>query len=240
MIGNELADIKSRNDEMSLRITELQKSLKEAVSRADELKDSLEKALEDNSRLTEKNDALKKLLPGGEESNKMNEILAPIAHIPVSKYDPDGVVDWINKYYGGLLIIHNRAVSSFGKKKNDTDIRELCLMIHYLAGYTMYRNEGGRKLPSRELLTQYDVEYNSFAIEGTSSGCGATDIYKDKYTIDISEYDNKKNKVILDIHMKKGKGQADINRIYFYYDENIKKTIIGYMPDHLPTRGNPT
>lgn len=239
-INNELNDIKSKNDEMSFRITELQRKLKEASTKADALKGNLEKALEDNTRLTDKNNDLKKLLPGGAESNKMHEVLAPIAHIPVSKYDPDGVIDWINKYYGGLLIVHNRAVTSFGKKKNDTDIRELCLMIHYLAGYTMYRNEGGLKLPAKELLTQYDVENNNFAVEGTSSGCGATDIYKDKYTIDISEYNKEKNKVIMDIHMKKGKGQADINRIYFYYDDDIQKTIIGYMPDHLPTRGNPT
>ena len=41
----------------------------------------------------------------------------------------------------------------------------------------------------------------------------------------------------MDLHIKSGKG-SDVNmiRIYFYYSSELKKSVIGYMPGHLPTR----
>lgn len=168
-----------------------------------------------------------------------------------------GRQDYIQVYQKGNFILHREKASngmepyyySLAEKVYEilrNEIKQFQLKKNYQFGdYCFYAELREKFLRSvgedtEDPGTQYDVENNSFAIEGTSSGSGATDIYKDKYTIDISEYNNKKNKVIMDIHMKKGKGQADINRIYFYYDEDIQKTIIGYMPDHLPTRGNPT
>ena len=78
----------------------------------------------------------------------------------------------------------------------------------------------------------------------------ATSKYKDQYTINISSYyndaiakgivDEKKRKdaVILDKHLKRGVGARDeegLIRIYYYYDRDLKKTFIGYMPGHLST-----
>ena len=78
----------------------------------------------------------------------------------------------------------------------------------------------------------------AISVDNTSSGdSGATEIFKDKYTINISTWDSGKSDVILDKHVKYGKGQdSNMIRVYFYYDADIKKSIIGYMPDHLPTR----
>lgn len=61
-------------------------------------------------------------------------------------------------------------------------------------------------------------------------------MHRDKYTIEITE--NGENKyILLDLHLKYGKGgDSNMLRIYFYYSSVEKKTFIGYMPGHLPTR----
>lgn len=61
-------------------------------------------------------------------------------------------------------------------------------------------------------------------------------MHKDKYTITVSEGGENKD-VILDLHLKYGKGMDDnMIRIYFYYSSVEKKSFIGYMPGHLPLR----
>ena len=111
------------------------------------------------------------------------------------------------------------------------------MMIHYLAGYTRHRNKGGQALdPSA--AREYDPEDSAYRIDPTSSGQGATEVHKDEYTITISEGGVKKD-VILDLHLKRGKGNdSDMLRIYFYYSPVEKKSFIGFMPRHLPTRNS--
>ena len=114
------------------------------------------------------------------------------------------------------------------------------MMIHYLVGYTECRNEGA-KATDKTVARDYDPDGYGFVCTPTSTGSsGSKNIYSDEYTINISEYDNKEDNVSLDMHIAKGKGRGDdMIRIYFYYDANIKKSIVGYMPDHLKTRSIP-
>ena len=114
------------------------------------------------------------------------------------------------------------------------------MMIHYLSGYTKYRNDGGNpsdNSPARD----YDPDNYGFACTPSSSGAGGSkNIYSSEYSINISKFDDEKDEVILDMHIAKGKGRGeDMIRIYFYYDPQIEKSIVGYMPDHLKTRSMP-
>ena len=110
------------------------------------------------------------------------------------------------------------------------------MMIHYLAGYTRYRNEGGKAIDSYA-AREYDPEDAAYSAEPVSSGQGAIDTHKDKYTITITGKDGKKEDVLMDMHIKTGKGKGDnMLRIYFFYSPELKKSVIGYMPGHLPTR----
>ena len=108
-------------------------------------------------------------------------------------------------------------------------------MIHYLAGYTKYRNDGDAGIdPST--AREYDPEDYGFRVEPTGSGQGALEIHKDKYTIKITEAGGTKS-VLLESHLKSGKGMdSNMIRIYFYYSPVEKKSFIGYMPGHLPIR----
>jgi hypothetical protein len=41
---------------------------------------------------------------------------------------------------------------------------------------------------------------------------------------------------LLDLHIKYGKGgDSNMIRIYFLYSPELGKSIIGYLPGHLPT-----
>ncbi len=62
------------------------------------------------------------------------------------------------------------------------------MMIHYLAGYTRYRNEGGKAIDSYA-AREYDPEDAAYSAEPVSSGQGAIDTHKDKYTITITGKD---------------------------------------------------
>lgn len=164
----------------------------------------------------------------------------PLLNFPAFEMSAkDDILRWIEEYYSDLIIVHSRAAKAFKDDKRNLDWKTFCLMIHYLAGYTEHRNHGGIDRGS-DIARDYDPEDKAFAVERSSSGSsGSSTIYKDKYSIDISQYDNGQKIVLLDMHMKQGKGRGDdMIRIYFYYDADIKKSIIGYMPDHLPTRAD--
>ena len=111
------------------------------------------------------------------------------------------------------------------------------MMIHYLAGYTKYRNDGGVTLNALA-AREYDPEDSGYKIEPVSSGSGGSaKFFKDKYTITIKDSNGRSKSVLMDIHLKFGKGKdSEMIRIYFYYDSDRKKSIIGYFPGHLPIR----
>ncbi len=83
---------------------------------------------------------------------------------------------------------------------------------------------------------EYDPENSGYKVEPSSSGQGSTEMHREKYTIAVTEEGILKQ-VLLDIHLKYGKGNDNnMIRIYFYYSPVEKKSFIGYMPGHLPTR----
>lgn len=147
------------------------------------------------------------------------------------------VISWIKKYYADTLVVHPRAEKGLLDDNRNLNWKRLCQIIHYISGYTIHLNEGGTTR-DENIARDYDPMETAISVENTDSGdAGATTIFKDKYTINIAQWDSEKGDVILDKHVKYGKGQdSNMIRVYFYYDADIKKSIIGYMPDHLPTR----
>lgn len=166
------------------------------------------------------------------------ERYAPLINLPAfGKDKKEGIIDWIKTYYSDVIEVHPNAVKSLSDDPRNIDWHRLCMMIHYLAGYTRYRNEGGVALdPSA--ARDYDPEEAAYVVTPASGGTlGAADIHKDKYTISIKDSNGETQDEILDLHIKYGKG-SDVNmiRIYFCYSPELKRSVIGYMPGHLPTR----
>ena len=157
----------------------------------------------------------------------------PIINLPLFPKDiKNDIINWVEEYYSDVIVLHQDAIKSLKDEKRNIDWRQLCMMIHYLAGYTRYRNEGGAALDAHA-AREYDPEDANYKVTPAGSGKGgATSMCKDEYTINYAG----KN-VTMELHIKYGKGRdADMIRIYFYYDPEEKKSVIGYMPGHLGTR----
>ncbi len=211
-------------------LSRLGDKLDEAAAERDKLKSDLQKA---NALLMQQGLQMKGMVSDEKERYR------PLLNLPPLGMDrKKEILDWIREYYPDVLEVHPAAEKSFCDDGRNLDWHRFCMMIHYLAGYTRHRNEGGMALDSGA-ARNYDPEGSAYTVERTTSGQGTLDMYKDKYSITICE-DGILKTVIMDWHIKYGKGR-DVNmiRIYFYYSQKMKKSIIGYMPDHLPIRSNP-
>ena len=239
-------DLQQRNEELGRSNDKLEKERNKAVSdvvriqnAADEYKQKYKQEKEEYDRLQTKCITYEMMIDGA--ANIAKEKFMPLLHFPrFEKGAKEEILNWIDEYYSDKLIIHDNARKSFLKDNRNLDWRMFCMMIHYLAGYTYYRNEGAKAM-DKTVARDYDPDGYGFVCTPTSTGSsGSKNIYSSDYTVNISEYDDEEDNVSLDMHIAKGKGRDDdMIRIYFYYDANIKKSIIGYMPDHLRTRSIP-
>jgi hypothetical protein len=79
-------------------------------------------------------------------------------------------------------------------------------------------------------------EYYNRRFEVTPSGEQSIKMYRNEYKIKYGFRDKSKpREVFLDYHLKIGKGNENIIRIYFYKDTINKLLVIGYLPGHLST-----
>lgn len=152
------------------------------------------------------------------------------------KFKKDDFEDWVKRYYSETIVLHEKAVKSFKKAELTNDrLQTLAAMIHFLHGCTIYWNNGMWDLTKDHTVADnYDIYRCGFELSKSS------DItlkkYRTKYTIDISEIDDKKDEVLIGDHIKYHNGHdLDLVRLYYYYDKDIKKSVIGFMPDHLDT-----
>ena len=108
-------------------------------------------------------------------------------------------------------------------------------MIHYLYGYTFYMNRfPGEAGKAAEMAKEYDVLSENWEATNVGRAPLMHDKNAGEYDLDISAYDPGKGIVQLDKHIKNGIGRDEsMLRIYFYYDRDIGKSIIGSMPGHL-------
>ncbi len=244
-VGNLKRDndaLHKRNEELKAENAKLDEDYREnatAVLRLtgqnEGLKTQLAEVKEKNRQLEASKQTQDMIIRGYKQAEK--ERIQPLLHLPVLDKDKkNNILSWINEYYSDVLIIHPNAKKSFESDNRNIDWHRLCMMIHYLAGYTKYRNIGG-PVTNPDAAREYDPEEYAFTVSPVNSGPGTLEMYRDKYTILIPGENGKKEEVLLELHLKSGKG-ADSNmiRIYFYYSATIRKTYIGYMPGHLPTR----
>ena len=147
------------------------------------------------------------------------------AHFPIEK---DEVCDWARKNFSDNIIISQRAETALRKYSGALDTAILCDGIYYLNAYAMYR----RGEINGEQLSMYADSYNW---EVSGCGSGALRVRRDDYefTIDGEKY-------LLDMHIKYGVSSQVLIRIYFCWDDNKQKIMIGYMPEHLATASQST
>jgi len=239
-LNEKIKKLEDENGKLSRRIESLENSQNDKSSdvfqkRCDEL---------------EKENAELKKRSGGSTFKQFYDRHEALFDMPITN-SADDILSWIEEYYSDCLIVHEKAKRSLSDctwRVDSDSYHNLYYMIHYLAGYTRYVNSEEIDQKDWEKLQE---EYRTILSGVEMAPVGdATSKYKDQYTINISSYyndaiakgivDEKKRKdaVILDKHLKRGVGARDeegLIRIYYYYDRDLKKTFIGYMPGHLST-----
>ena len=125
-------------------------------------------------------------------------------------------------------MISQRAESALRKYSGGLSCAILCDGIYYLNAYADYRKG---KLTADKLSLYAD----SYKWEIQGCGSGALRIRHEDYEMNI---DGRKH--TLDMHIKYGISSHSLIRIYFCWDNEQKKIIIGHMPDHLPTASQST
>lgn len=221
---------KNLDKEIRKNIAEISKNLKE-LDRVIEERDRVRIEMRFLSEKSLRNDMINRGM-----ISEVKERYKPLINLPsLAREKKEDLLNWINEYYSDVLVIHPNAEKAFFDDKRNIDLHRLCMMVHYLSGYTKYRNDGGRALDALA-ARDYDVEDSGYKVEPAGSGQGALEFHRDKYIISIEENGEKKE-VLMDLHLKYGKGMDDnMIRVYFYYSPEEKKSLIGYMPGHLPIR----
>lgn len=218
--------------------------LKELISFYDEQIDELEKKIDEqeNEILTawqEKED-VEQLLEEEKRTTYQQNLRINGLIKQLSEKGVDEIVDlpnsyeemevWINQYFPGKIVLHSRAKRSLKDAEfSDVKLVYQCLM---LLGNEYYMMKQGLisldKCNSK--CEELGVEIGGSIVDSRAGELG------DTYYID---YHGKKVK--LDMHIKKGKVTRDPKkclRIYFFWDEDGQKVIIGSLPQHLQTRSS--
>ena len=235
--------LQDENGELKRQLKSLNNQYHQIKTEFDGNSEAKEKAEKECREIREKNKELEKSEKKAVEERRnlaaeMEKRYKPLVNLPEFGLDKaDEILDWIRKYYSDCIVIHPDAVKSFKKNERNIAWRRFCLLIHYLYGYTLHRNNGGMVF-DKNAARDFDPAEYGICVDPVSTGSGATEMHKEDYEILLDEEDGKGPKtVIMDLHLKYGKGSdANMVRVYFYYSPTLKKSVIGYMPGHLKTR----
>ena len=150
--------------------------------------------------------------------------------------DLTGLEQWIAKKHGGKLILHARATDAM-KKSIYRDTPLIYSAVDLLA--EEYRNM--RMAPAElapeahgrctDKLQELGLEL-SYSISSSRAGEQG-----DEYFVTYPPGGVKKR--MLEFHLKKGSDRDERYslRIYFFWDGDSKRVVIGWLPGHLDTRG---
>ncbi len=138
------------------------------------------------------------------------------------------VCEWIEENFSQQILVASRARSEMRKYCSALDISILCDGILYLDAYAKFR----RQEITAETFSLYSNR-NGWNVEG----CGKETlrVHRDDYT---TSHNGKR--YLLDMHIKHGISTSMLIRIYFCWDEQLQKIVIGSMPEHLSTIKNST
>ena len=133
------------------------------------------------------------------------------------------VCDWAEKNFADTIEITTRAKSELRKYAGALDVSMLCDGISYLNGYALYRL--GR------------ITEDELALYGEMNGWDVQFCGKISLRVCADDYTVMHNgvKYTLDLHIKSGVKAQQLIRIYFCWDDEMKKVLIGSMPEHLGT-----
>ncbi len=221
-LRRKLKNAEDQNRDTNATAEEIRRRSKEITALKNELENKKSEcaALIEKIRLLESNgDKVKPIIDFYKEKSRA------AARFP---RDKETVPDWADAEYSDTLMIHKNAVNSLKKYPRTVNMDILCDGLYFLHGYGLYRQG---KI-TEETLEMFAEEYG-----WEVQGCGKESIkmFHNDYSIPMG-----KSSKELNMHIKYGVSPQHWIRIYFYYDEELRRVVIGFMPDHLRTVSDKT
>src|SRR6266436_382010 len=161
-----------------------------------------------------------------EEQSRLSNGIASIAQYPSTL---ENFEDWCTRYLGESVHIHNRAFQGI-KRSEFGDVALIYKALHMLREYYVpMKIHGG---PERLHAFEQACKELGITEEPTLSGPRSGE-EGDTYFVRFSG-----RRVELDRHLKKGnsRDQRFCLRVYFFWDDEGKQVVVGWLPSHLDTR----
>ena len=224
-----LANAPEREKAMQNHIDALQRKLQTAEEENAEWLGELEKATEQAEYLQQENAALRLQLDALRAHLIRQSGESPDKEIPIPT-DYKTMPEWVKEHLAGRLVLHPRAERAVSKAEyNDVGMVYRALLI--LANeYRDSRMGTGTKEAFLQALAQYGMSCSG-AIDPSRAGEEGPTYYVN-YPIGTS------HRVFLESHIVKGNSREDryCLRIYFFWDEDTKQVVVGWLPSHLNNR----
>ena len=223
------ANAPERERAMQKHIEALQKKLQSAEADNVDWLEEAEKASEiaeyykqQNADLRMRLDALRAHL------HQQNDDM-PDKNVPIpDKYDEMEI--WVRTYLAGQLILHPRAERAVGKAEYE-DVGLVYKALLVLANeYRDSRMGVGSDEAFKAALSRLGVDFAG-AIDKCRAGQEG-EAYYVNYPIGTT------SRAFLEYHLSKGTRHEDryCLRIYFFWDDNTKQVVVGWLPSHLNNR----
>ena len=161
--------------------------------------------------------------------NKIKELQASANDEYPTQYSE--IQDWVEKNFSGRITLHKRAIKCINDNPVYPDVELLCKSIEMLgtAYYDLKMGFSEDRNACRDLCNQLGI-INCATDSEKSSGT-----QKKSYEVD---YQGGRRR--LDMHVKGGKSinshdDTERFRIYYFWDDDNNRVVIGYLPGHLHT-----
>jgi FtsZ-binding cell division protein ZapB len=196
-------------------------SLYEKWSEIDDENDALK---EDNFKLRQSNATLMRALANNGDRDKLETII----DIPD---DYDEMPQWCERYFSNSLVLHSRARRELKNHENlyeDSSLVYKCLMLLGIEYHKMKLGE----LSIDEVNKKSDELHVELGPSVTAVTAGMA---KDQYQ--VVGQDGQKHQ--LDLHIRKGNSYDPKYSlcIYFYWDDDNAKVVVGWLTSHLDSKG---
>ena len=210
---------------LATEIADARAAVREAEARILELTDALEAAAKET-------DALRR------EKHRLGERLAALQEAPAESAEDPAVPpltayadlpDWTERHFPGRIVLAGRAVRSL-KSARFEDVALVAKAVALLGTtYHRMKTEGGA-----ELREAFEEELRELRLQETPS------ISPDRQgkARDGFEIESEGRRLTLDRHLKNNSGTRDPRRclrIYFAWDEDTARVVIGHLPGHMRT-----
>jgi hypothetical protein len=142
---------------------------------------------------------------------------------------------WILKRHGKRIILHSRAIGA-AKKSRYGDVNLVYAALDLL-GYEYWEMRTAPPENSNPCRERFNTRLRELGLELSTSISSSRageegDDYFVKYPVGTEQ------KRMLDYHLRKGSDRDEqfCLRIYFFWDQEVKKVVVGWLPNHLGTR----